>query len=351
MKDVKKVNAIDILRLFFAYCVVAIHTNAISSLEQWQLGKSIVSSILGFAVPYFFICSGYFFARKISRENADDIYIYIYIKQYAKRLAVPYLFWGSIYFLISTALDIVIRDMSVKQGLLSHVHQWIVSSPGGGLWYIQAILIMLVPLVFCIKKKYGFGVLVGVLFVTSSFISVLPVAAQQNAVFSSTYKFYIDIFLDNTNVFSGGIFFLVGMACVKIEQINFKNSLLFHAFFAFLGLLVCIVFETIGQTSVILKLILHIVKIISSVEIFLAAKNLLVPISARASLRCRKMSAIIYFMHFLVIYTYKVIFTFLGVGIADNGGVLFILSAVLLTVIAIVVERMLDSKKWLSKLY
>ena len=63
IEDKTSTSSIDLMKLFFAICIVAIHTgllNQFSSATNWY----IMHMIFRLAVPFFFITSGYFFGKK-----------------------------------------------------------------------------------------------------------------------------------------------------------------------------------------------------------------------------------------------------------------------------------------------
>ena len=57
---------VDLLKLIFAYCVVAIHTQAANKaplyLQFWT----------ALAVPFFFVCSGYYFQIKLNAVGHES---------------------------------------------------------------------------------------------------------------------------------------------------------------------------------------------------------------------------------------------------------------------------------------
>ena len=58
------VSAVDLFKCIFAICVVAIHTMAFKDHGE-SAYFAFTYCITSFAVPYFFVCSGYFLGRKI----------------------------------------------------------------------------------------------------------------------------------------------------------------------------------------------------------------------------------------------------------------------------------------------
>lgn len=93
------VSAVDLFKCIFAICVVAIHTMAFKDHGE-SAYFAFTYCITSFAVPYFFVCSGYFLGRKIYGKDLQKSDYRLIIKNYAQRLLKPYLIWGCWYFLI-----------------------------------------------------------------------------------------------------------------------------------------------------------------------------------------------------------------------------------------------------------
>lgn len=142
-------KGIDILKLFFAFCVVAIH---VQFLSEYGLYNAFNTYLLSFAVPFFFVVSGFFFGRKFwNCETSEEIKSVCKIM--AKKLFTLYIIWGSLYFCLNILQSIAIDNISLKQSVVTGLHSLIVSGSGGGLWYIQAILIIYAIIFGLCKKK------------------------------------------------------------------------------------------------------------------------------------------------------------------------------------------------------
>lgn len=87
-------NSIDIFRYFCAVLVVIIHTEPFYTGDLSALGVFLKEYLARIAVPFFFVVSGYFLFLKIDR---DDKVAY----RSAWRLFKIYLFWSIPYFLIN----------------------------------------------------------------------------------------------------------------------------------------------------------------------------------------------------------------------------------------------------------
>lgn len=85
----KKISLVSSGKLFFAFCVLGIHSGAFEN-------SALRSYVFSLAVPFFFICSGYFLGVKINHINNLKEYQSV-LNQYFKRLVVPYFIWGGGY--------------------------------------------------------------------------------------------------------------------------------------------------------------------------------------------------------------------------------------------------------------
>lgn len=79
------------MKLLMACCVIGIHTN-LSCAFLNTTAKEIVNLLFSMAVPYFFICSGFFLFR--NDKKADINYRIIH---YVKGILFMYMIWTFIY--------------------------------------------------------------------------------------------------------------------------------------------------------------------------------------------------------------------------------------------------------------
>lgn len=65
MQLLARYNVIDVVKLFMAFLVIGIHVETLFGTEYPQF----VDYVLESAVPFFFICSGYFIQNKIVKKG------------------------------------------------------------------------------------------------------------------------------------------------------------------------------------------------------------------------------------------------------------------------------------------
>lgn len=133
-----KYNAIDVMKLFMAFLVVGIHVG--SSFDTlYPVG---VCFILEMAVPFFFVCSGFFIQNKIEKTGN----CMIVLKQSCKRYLKLYLLWHIVYFPIALRFifasnhDIFDNFLYCLRRFL-FVGEYFYSWP---LWYLHGLIVSII---------------------------------------------------------------------------------------------------------------------------------------------------------------------------------------------------------------
>ena len=142
--------SIDFIKFFAVFAVVIIHASPFKQTDIFGLdGSEIVfisDTLSRFAVPFFFVVSGFFFASKLN-ENPEW-----YVKKNVFKLIKMYTSWVAFYF----AYDIVIRyiqsyvrhqNVEIQlnryfDGYWSYVAFFYIgnTTSGGHLWYLTALI-------------------------------------------------------------------------------------------------------------------------------------------------------------------------------------------------------------------
>ena len=322
MKD-KKMSLVDPGKLFFAICVLGIHTHAFPD-------STIVHSyIFALAVPFFFICSGYFLGAKIGR--AADISDYRQtLKKYGRHLAVPYIIWGVWYFCLDTALKVVSREMTFSQSLKSMALRWLVTSPGGGLWYIQAILIIILLMLITDKKSYR--IVLTVIFVGLSVVPSVAVIPDQGV---------LKLILESHTFLWDSLYFLAGILIGEKGTQWLKRNICICVFAVTLLIKVVLLANNILWFN-------RIVNMIMAAALFGILFGITASVSYERSLQIRRWSTIIYFTHMTVKYGVNI-----GLGMLkiDKPNIGFAISLIILLIYAVVVDKYARNKKIYKLLY
>ena len=147
MQQRKDFKMLDILKFFFAICVVLRHTDLI---EDYPINEWVAPLIFRISVPFFFVTSGFLLGLKVYNDDSEISKLY---KKggYLGRLASKLFIFEPISIFLEIVLLILIGD-SIKHIIL-YCGRSIVFYPFGALWYIQALLVAVLILVPFIKHK------------------------------------------------------------------------------------------------------------------------------------------------------------------------------------------------------
>jgi len=145
MQLLYKYNSLDLLKLLMAFLVIGIHIRAIYEVDFPQL----LNYILETAVPFFFVCSGFFIQNKIAKTK-DSFYV---LKYSCQRYIKLYILWHIVYFPIALKF-LISNERGFVGDLLYCLHTFlfvgeiIYSWP---LWYLHA-LIVAIAFIYLLQK-------------------------------------------------------------------------------------------------------------------------------------------------------------------------------------------------------
>ena len=152
-------NAIDLAKFICAAFVVAIHVAPFGSTN----GTGVISYFNFFiqdylariAVPFFFITSGYFLFRKTDMNNFDIKPA----KQYVIRLIKLYLIWSLIYFPVKLG-SIITDKKGILHGISTYFKDFIFSTSYSHLWYLNALIFATAILSLLLYKRVKPAILI-----------------------------------------------------------------------------------------------------------------------------------------------------------------------------------------------
>lgn len=307
-------HGVDYFKLIASLLVVAMHTELFHDInEKLYIAVDYISR---FSVLFFFICSGFFFMKKICSLE-DTLSIRKFVTKYVKNLLRPFLIWGSLYSTISIVGDVIIDSQPIKLVLFSKFHQILTESPGGGLWYIYALFwIMLILYIFYKSKKDLFKFLL--IFATLYYLKALwGLSVFDGTIISKIKNIYDTIFVSERTFLFHAIFFFIGMvlALSRGLTVNVKKLLcaqvLFYA--AYISL-------EAFQDNWFGVILFQTFRILITVVYFMIAYNLPPNIIRNTFIQknARKMSTIIYFTHFTAIYAMRFIMKIMHLDYNDH---------------------------------
>ena len=199
-KSITNYPLIDILKLFFALCVVAVH---VWFLYDFKVGYYLYTMLYRLAVPFFFITSGFFLAKKVIKSDKKSAFI-----EFFKKNIFYYFLLSSLSFLINMVKG---NNFSISN-ILMHTYQFLKGRAWGISWFLGALIVSAFILYFINdKEKLKISIkialalfLMGLLFNTYNFILI-------NHGYVDVYNFFVSTFVNNSNfLFIGFLFVSVG---------------------------------------------------------------------------------------------------------------------------------------------
>lgn len=144
----KIIDSVYTLRLIAVFAVIAIHTVPFS-FDGWEIADQftlpiVINQLSRFAVPMFFVLSGYFWIMKI-RGGAD---LARTSKVVVRRIFSVWLFWSVIYLIPYNFFSVETYDIT-RQIKILHWYYWeglkhpwylILNGSAGHLWFLISLL-------------------------------------------------------------------------------------------------------------------------------------------------------------------------------------------------------------------
>lgn len=324
----KQYNAIDLLKLFFSICVVGIHTGIMQN-ESSNIEWGILHAIFRLAVPFFFVCSGFFLGLKLYRANSREEGL-IQIKKYVKRLIIPFIFW----MVIGLPIQIYsYREYSFIMIIIRIIRD-IIFYPWGALWYVWGLLVAIIIIIpFYKKGKIKSAMIIGGILYFFALVCNNYYFVVENTVFQKIVDLYLKVCVSPRNgIFEGLYFVSTGIYISKLisegKNLNtFKHkAILIIAYI----LLIFEIFLIKGNTYkddhslfvMFLILIPEILIVITNINIKLDTKFI------------RNYSTGIYFIHRPTINAIKVVLVIFNFSINSYAmfGAVMVIAIILLTI-------------------
>lgn len=299
--NTKKYSFIDYTKLIMAICVISIHTHPLENCHIY-LVNNLYMTIVQCAVPFFFIASGFLIGKKFDLENIDNLEHLVCLKKYLMKFIKLYMIWSILYLPLAvleytnTNTSFMVSFFKYIRNLLfigEHYNSW-------HLWYLlSTIYSILFIYILCKKKVNKYFLLVSsiVLFIIGAIITSL-LETRVNLISNMEGTFLIiwrSLFGGTGRLLYGPFYIVCGLFLhKKILNITNLSFIMFLIEFIF-GF--CIVFLSNSLLNILSQALFAngFVGIMASLE----EKNIIfkkTKIQER-SLKYRKISIIIYFIH------------------------------------------------------
>lgn len=293
----KKVySSIDIAKLFFCSCIIALHTNAIQDICNEFIYWYIVRCIYRLAVPFFFVSSGFMIGLKINKNplKADE-----YVKKYIQRLFIPLIIFGS----INTILEIVkmmINGVNVEL-IINDVRRAIIFYPYGAMWYVQASIVAICLLYVFIKKKLiNCAVIIGILLYAFALVANSYYFLTLGTVYGKIVDSYRLTFISARNgLFVGFLFVGLGIWLSNhIKQLHSREKIKYSVICLIVSYILLIIEVSFVHGKKVVddcSMFISFIILIPSLVVILTYINS--NISNKVSVLVRNLSTGMYFLH------------------------------------------------------
>lgn len=296
MKQKKIYNGIDIVKLISAICIVLLHTIETTAWYPCEV-KFVFTR---FAVPFFFITSGFFFYKGLKKSDDKKKYFL----HYEKHLIFLFIVWAVIIYAPVTLVTYAKQNLEIWEFLLVYFRRVFVIGPGP-YWYLVAMILSAGFLYYCEKRSSDnliiIGIIVGLalMIMYSCFQGVLGTIT----IFSWFFKAVYTVYSFEFNFIMYGIPFmgmgyLISKKEIKIKQ---SNALLGIVFFTILRIIEYNL-PIIFSSEFFKNNTLSITFIGQAIFIFLFAKEWSINISRKTSELLRKFSTWVYLTHAIILY-------------------------------------------------
>lgn len=254
----KNYNSIDLFKFIFSLCVIAIHTHPLEQCDN-QTIISIYNSIVGLAVPFFFVSTGYLLGKKsLSKgKECNDAQL---IKNHLYKVIKLYIVWSIIYLPLAI-VDYIKNGKNIFYNILlyirgfvfvgEHYNSWI-------LWYLLSTIYSLLFIYILSKNKLSIKKITIICLIITSFgftLSELVSLTIQYPLIKYVQKL-VKITIANGRIFTGFFYISIGMYISNKSKTSSKMTLiLFFAAFLFR----CFVSDCLGFTTMIETILLFLV--------------------------------------------------------------------------------------------
>ena len=280
----KRYDSINIMRVICAFLVISLHTSIFASINL-GLNSIVAKGISRIAVPFFFISTGYFMVKNITKGG--------YVKGFVKKI-------GLIYLLISVVDIILIMpyvSMRLSGDILDKMKYIFIGGITESLWYIPAIIFAVVLVSIFVKKNW-----IKPLIVLSILLYIIGLLGDsyfgliKNTPLEVVINFYNNIFINTRNGITFSVPFVALGVLIAKGNIKLSKNIINICLIVF-SILLGIEAYLLNLSSISLDTNMYISLLLLVPVIFIWLLNMKVQINERTSNIFREMSLWIYCVH------------------------------------------------------
>lgn len=315
--------SIDFTKFIFAFFVVAIHTKPFINADDVRF-LSFYNTLVGLAVPFFFIASGYLITenQRIIKQNT----LTKRVNRHLVKLVKYYMIWSFIYLPLAIYGYHVNGDNAIRAVILyvrnlflqgEHYFSW-------PLWYLLSSIYAFLVLYFLLKKKIvSTSALVGIIIFFIFLANVTNILVADMHSLSGIVAFAAKVLqktVGTGRIFTGVYFVLVGVLIARYkEYLSGINSVILVSTFV-----VCFVVVALFATPLV-GIVMHGIFFVIIEKATWKRNN---------GVYLRRCSTVIYYIHMLFVFVYT-----LCVGMEFRYGVSgFVMTSICAMMVAVLVN-------------
>ena len=283
----KLYTGLDFIKFVCAFLIVFMHSFLYDLGATGEWFRHVITTI---GVPFFFITSGFFFKKGLLKNDNSPSYM----KRYVWRIVKMYLAWSLITLPVSwLCIEWGHSDYSLALKIVYLFRMFLFSGSCGIYWYLLALIISsIIIFYFDVKKKQRWLYLFAILLFIVGVVYDSPFK-DSNILF----KFIHVVFGSERNFLNVGLFYMCIGHFFASHTIRCNNVVLIFV------LLLSIIVRTLETQYSSFNCIQAVIAAV----LFLWASNIDINISDQCSLSFRKLSTVIYLLHFpfLLVYDYN----------------------------------------------
>lgn len=215
----RKFAMVDICKFIMAFVVIAIHTNPVVNCTNSIIVQGVII-IEGWAVPFFFIASGFFLFYNMEKPYSLHLQR---MDSYLKKIIILYCAWTLISFPL-TVYGYVQSGNSMIECVLSYIKYFFFVGKlynSYHLWYLLALIFAVIVIRFMLKRniKVRYIVLTAIFFYTmSEFMLYIPEYVQdKTAIIYKLVSLYQYVF-NKGGIYTGMIYVVIGMLIAQSRK-------------------------------------------------------------------------------------------------------------------------------------
>lgn len=295
-----KYNSIDVFKLLMSFCVVAAHTEPLILCTN-QLVIECYYSIIGLAVPFFFIAAGFLLGKKLKYPFEKNlIYNQGIVKKYLSKIIKMYLIWTLMYLPLAI-IPFVTNHIRPIKAVMLYIRNFIFIGEqynSWQLWYLLSTIYAVLLLLILLKFKISFNKIMAIgflLFLLSVGVDFVSMYEGDASVFLLMLKKIIGWTIIRGRILIGGFYIPVGIYLSR-KKIPILPTII---------TIICVFVLNTFESTAIAK---SFFTAVYSIGLFVLVESIKLPNSVLYH-HLRRMSTVIYFIHMYVwVFYYTLVY-------------------------------------------